>query len=90
MEHKSTLDETKHIMTALHENHGLMQDCDCLVLSRVLGHPEIANSMNWRVSDSCWICQKWKYTLVFFDETTCEHRLVQDQRMASKYKKAIL
>jgi hypothetical protein len=54
-----------------------------LVLARKLGHPELffdenkTKSLNftnnaacrWSLEDrdGCWICQKWKYTVVFAD-----------------------
>ena len=57
-----------------------------LVITRRLGHPEQSynekifisddfNSMyasNWRVSfrDECWMCNKWKHAIVFFQPET--------------------
>jgi hypothetical protein len=69
MEFKEAVKGSKSLFESLDENHG-SHDQDCLILSRVLGHPEIPNSSHWKVSDQCWVCQKWKYTLIFFDQTT--------------------
>jgi hypothetical protein len=29
------------------------------ILSRVLGHPEVADGHQWTVSQHCWVCERW-------------------------------
>ncbi|TNV86466.1 hypothetical protein FGO68_gene14966 [Halteria grandinella] len=41
------------------------QHAQDLVLTRVLGHPEITNSAPWRIFDSCLMCERWIYSLIF-------------------------
>ena len=38
-----------------------------LILSKQLGHPEIRNSKHWKISNECFMCDKWKYSLIFWD-----------------------
>jgi hypothetical protein len=78
IEHSDVETQKKQLMDGLFENHGRKQDCDCFILSRILGHPEIAGSSQWKVSDSCWLCEKWKYTLLFFDENNGREWAIQD------------
>ena len=47
---------------------------DKLVVCRILGHQELNlfhryNVVGWQVSptDQCYICEKWKYTIFFYD-----------------------
>jgi hypothetical protein len=32
-----------------------------------MGHPEIINSKHWKISNECFMCDKWKYTYIFWD-----------------------
>ncbi|CDW81533.1 UNKNOWN [Stylonychia lemnae] len=50
-----------------------------LVLSRILGYPEIIGSEQWTLRRECFICQRWKYTLFV-------HK-VQKKKDISKYVK---
>ena len=38
-----------------------------LILSKQMGHPEIINSKHWKISNECLMCDKWKYTYIFWD-----------------------
>jgi len=38
-----------------------------LILQKHLGHPEIKNAKHWKISNECYMCDKWKYTLIFWD-----------------------
>ena len=38
-----------------------------LILSKQLGHNEIRNAKHWKISNECYMCDKWKYTLIFWD-----------------------
>ena len=38
-----------------------------MILSKQLGHPEIKNSKHWKITNECFICDKWKYTVIFWD-----------------------
>ena len=38
-----------------------------LILSKQLGHPEIPNSKHWKISNECYQCEKWKYSIIFWD-----------------------
>lgn len=38
-----------------------------LILSRQLGHQEVRNSRHWKITDECYMCDRWKYTLIFWD-----------------------
>ena len=38
-----------------------------LILSKQLGHPEIRNSKHWKISNECYMCDKWKYSFIFYD-----------------------
>ena len=47
---------------------------DALILMRFLKHCELSlftstYSQGWKVSptDECWICENWKYVLVFYE-----------------------
>jgi hypothetical protein len=70
MQYKKELNEAKSCLQASDADHGFKTECDCIILSRVLGHPEIQNSQLWKLTDQCWVCEKWKYTVVFFDKDT--------------------
>jgi hypothetical protein len=41
-----------------------------MTLSRMLGHKAIKESEKWQIISndigSCWICDKWVYTIVFW------------------------
>eukprot|EP00347_Sterkiella_histriomuscorum_P021884 403332429 len=39
-----------------------------LIFSRILGHPEIANSQSWQECENCWICNKFNYCLFFYQK----------------------
>ena len=38
-----------------------------LIRSKQLGHPEIRNSKHWKINNECYMCDKWKYTMIFWD-----------------------
>ena len=38
-----------------------------LILSKQLGHPEIRNAKHWKINNECYMCDKWKYTYIFWD-----------------------
>lgn len=43
-----------------------VQMSERLIISRVLGHPEITGSEKWIEGETCWICQKFNYCLFFY------------------------
>ena len=88
MEFKEAVKSSKALFESLDENHGA-HDQECVVLSRVLGHPEIVNSSHWKVADQCWVCQKWKYTLVFFDRTNKQKLAVSDPEATATFRQAL-
>lgn len=90
MEFKSQIKESKQIFSGIKGNHGpTVNHCDCVILSRILGHPEIANSAQWKLSDKCWVCEKWKYTLLFYDERSGSTKTIQDRAFVRQFKKAL-
>ena len=42
------------------------QALEPLVLSKVMGHPEIKNSKHWKMSHECYQCEKSKYSFIFW------------------------
>lgn len=38
-----------------------------LILGKVMGHSEIRNGRHWKISNECYMCDKWKYSYVFWD-----------------------
>lgn len=49
-----------------------------LILHKVLGHQEILNSKRWKASNECWMCEKWRYSCIFWDAQSCQEYQVQD------------
>lgn len=43
-----------------------IEKSDMVVYSRVLGHPEILKSRQWYETNECWVCEKWRYTVVLW------------------------
>jgi len=40
-----------------------------MILSKILGHSEIRNGKHWKVNNECYMCDKWKYSFIFWDLT---------------------
>jgi hypothetical protein len=38
-----------------------------LILTKMMGHNEIVNARYWKQTSDCFMCDKWKYTLIFWD-----------------------
>jgi len=49
-----------------------------MILYKHLGHPEIHNSKEWKVSNECWMCDKWRYTYIFWNSVTGEKLQIKD------------
>lgn len=65
-----------------------IQSVQPLVITRKLGHPELIfnehvdknthfkvhASAKWArmQTNECWICDQWKYTVIFFSRSKCE------------------
>jgi hypothetical protein len=45
---------------------------DRIVFYRHLGHFEIQDGNIWKVDTGCWICNKWKYSVVICNPSTIE------------------
>lgn len=89
MEFKAQIKESNQLVASIKENHGPMFNCECIILSRVLGHPEIANSEQWKLTETCWVCEKWKYTLIFYDERTGKSKTIQNTNYVKQFKEAL-
>lgn len=61
-----------------------------LILHKVLGHHEILNSKHWRASTECWMCDKWRYTYIFWDAQTCRQYQVQDSFLEDVLRQTIV
>ena len=48
------------------------------ILNKYLGHPEIHNSVNWKYSNQCWMCDKWRYTYIFWDSISGEQFQIEN------------
>jgi len=70
---KDVMLETKSVQQAYHQTKNLPGGGNNdnyfmpLILSKQLGHPEIKNSKHWKITNECYICDKWKYTIIFWD-----------------------
>jgi hypothetical protein len=67
-----------------------------LIITRILGHPEIPNGHLWHVDydnqpyqTPCWICDKHKYTLIFYNKTTQKKEVIKDKKLHNAFKKAL-
>lgn len=60
-----------------------------LILNKVLGHKEILNSRNWKASNECWMCEKWKYTLIFWDAKSSLQYQIKDSNLEDLLQKLI-
>ena len=40
------------------------------ILSRQLGHEEIQLSKRWKVAHECYMCDRWRYTCIFWNSET--------------------
>lgn len=38
------------------------------ILQRTTAHPEIQQNRNWKISKECYICKRWKYTLIISEK----------------------
>ena len=56
---------------------------DELIISRILGHPEIADSDRWMVSRNCYICERWKYTIFYAKVNPNEEKQTLFTRLAN-------
>lgn len=43
-----------------------------------MGHKEILNSRFWKASNECWMCEKWRYSLIFWDAKQTHEFQIQD------------
>jgi len=48
------------------------------ILSKQLGHPEIVNAKKWKQMSECWMCDKWRYSIVFWHPLTGFQHQIQD------------
>jgi len=48
-----------HRDSLINIHHSDSRDQDSCILSRVLGHAEIAEGGQWVVSRHCWVCERW-------------------------------
>ena len=52
------------------------------ILTKALGHPEIHNSKYWKVYDECYLCDKWRYTYIFWNPATGQkHQIMNMEDM---------
>ncbi len=42
---------------------------DTLIFSRILGHFEIPHSHKWQETSICWICERYRYTVILVSKT---------------------
>ena len=52
------------------DNDEVQNGYEPLILRKQLGHPEIHNSKHWKISNECWMCDKWRYTYIFWNVHT--------------------
>lgn len=50
-----------------HNSTADSKDFRPFILSKQLGHGEIRNAKHWKINNECYQCDRWKYTLIFWD-----------------------
>jgi hypothetical protein len=50
---------------------------DSLIFSRILGHSEIPRSHKWQESEECWVCEKYRYTVILISKTIAENCFIK-------------
>ncbi|CAI2359328.1 unnamed protein product [Moneuplotes crassus] len=56
-----------------------------VILYRFLGHLEIHDGHVWKLSTSCWICDKWQYTCLITNPLTAHSNFRQSNSFDSHY-----
>ena len=59
------------------------------ILTKNLGHPEIANSKCWKQIKECWMCDKWKFTIIFWHTELGFIHQIQDPHVEQLFEKII-
>ena len=51
------------------KNEGIKETIDDrIIFTRILGHIEIKESHIWQLNQKCWVCDKWKYTVIIVNK----------------------
>ena len=59
------------------------------ILTKLLGHPEITNSKHWKISNECWMCDKWRYTMIFWNTNLGRQFQIQDVQLEEMFAKLV-
>lgn len=60
-----------------------------LILTKLLGHPEITNSKHWKISNECWMCDKWRYTMIFWNTSLGREFQIQDVQLEEMFDRMV-
>jgi hypothetical protein len=50
---------------------------ETLIFSRILGHFEIPHSYKWQESSHCWICQRYRYSVILVSKSIADTFFIQ-------------
>jgi hypothetical protein len=48
------------------------QPGDNLIFSRILGHSEIPRSHKWQETHECWVCEKYRYSVMIISKSIAD------------------
>lgn len=57
---------------------------ETLIFSRILGHFEIPHSYKWQESSHCWICQRYRYSVILVSKTIADTFFIQPRNKDKK------
>ncbi|CAI2382226.1 unnamed protein product [Moneuplotes crassus] len=68
---KASIQRQKRLQrtSATKENDGVKGTIDDrVVFKRILGHIEIQGSHKWAMTNRCWVCEKWNYSVIIVNK----------------------